>query len=152
MNAIAREELVSTIFGLPLHPLVVHAVVVLVPLALLVAVVVAVSDTWRQRLATPLLLLVLIATGSAFLAKASGESLAELLPGTEAIEEHAEIGDIAAWPVLLFAIVTVLWWWRQRPGQVSWWLRGLLLVTGLLATVVVLRVGHLGAVATWGTP
>ena len=147
---IPLEEFGSTVFGLPLHPLVVHAVVVLVPLAFIFALIVAFSDSWRERLALPLLVLIWISTGSAFLAKTSGESLQEMLPGSEAIEEHAEWGDLAPWWVLLFAVVTAVWFWRQRSGQVSWWLRGLLLLTGLLATAVVLRVGHLGAIASWG--
>ena len=147
---IPLEEFASTVFGLPLHPLVVHAVVVLIPLALVVAVIVAFSDSWREKLALPLLVLVVISTGSAFLAKTSGESLQEMLPGSQAIEEHAELGDLAPWWVLLFAVVTGIWYWRQRSGQVAWWLRGLLLLAGLAATAVVLRVGHLGAIASWG--
>lgn len=38
-----------TLFGLPLHPLVVHAAVVLLPLAALGAIVIAVSERARKR-------------------------------------------------------------------------------------------------------
>ncbi len=42
------------IFGLPMHPLIIHAVVVLVPLSALVAIAFAVRPTWRHVLRWPL--------------------------------------------------------------------------------------------------
>lgn len=38
-----------TVFGLPAHPLVVHAVVVLLPLAAVAAIAAALVPRWRQR-------------------------------------------------------------------------------------------------------
>ena len=42
----------ETVFGLPLHTLVVHAAVVLVPVSALLAIVIAVSQDRRQRWGT----------------------------------------------------------------------------------------------------
>ena len=42
-----------TIFGIPAHPLLVHAVVVLLPLAAVCAAALAVRPSWRQRYAWP---------------------------------------------------------------------------------------------------
>ena len=63
------------IFGLPVHILVVHAVVVLVPLCAVGAVVMLVSATWRERLRWAEVVLLTVAAGSAFVAKQSGENL-----------------------------------------------------------------------------
>ena len=50
-----REELVvfDLINGLPVHPLVVHAVVVLVPLAALGTIAIALRPAWRPHVRPP---------------------------------------------------------------------------------------------------
>ena len=78
----------DTIFGLPVHALVVHAVVVLVPLCALGVVVCAISETWCERLATPVLVLLTVTVPAAFVAKLSGEELKDRLPANSQIQ-HA---------------------------------------------------------------
>jgi hypothetical protein len=99
------------IFGLPLHILVVHAVVVLVPLCAVGAVLMLFSKTWRDRLRWPEVVLLTIAAGSAFVARQSGEQLKAHL-GTftnPSLERHVSLGDKAPWVVLLFWALTVAW-------------------------------------------
>jgi hypothetical protein len=100
----------DTIFGLPVHILVIHAVVVLVPLCALAVLVMVVSRTWRDRLRWPLLVLVSVALVSTFVARESGEQLqARLAIASPAIIHHANLGRAAWWIVLAFWAVVVVW-------------------------------------------
>jgi Predicted membrane protein (DUF2231) len=153
----------DTIGGLPVHPLVVHAVVVLGPLAALLAVLYAVKPAWRVALKWPTLLLALGAAGSAALATASGESLEELVEGggTEAarsmVEEHAEAGDLAAvslYVLLGIVVVSLFFLIPARKVNISKAMSTLALVLcvagALGVAVATFNAGHTGATATWG--
>ncbi|MCX6467463.1 MAG: hypothetical protein NTW05_28360, partial [Pseudonocardiales bacterium] len=61
--------------GLPLHPLVVHAVVVLLPLAALGTVACALRPSWRAQLAVPTLLVALAGTAAVPVAALAGDQL-----------------------------------------------------------------------------
>jgi len=58
--------------GVPLHPLVVHAVVVLAPLAALTGLVYVVVPKWRWLLRWPLVVLAVAAAGASVLAAREG--------------------------------------------------------------------------------
>jgi len=80
--------------GLPLHPLVVHGVVVLVPLAALGAILVSVWVKARQRVGWIVFALAAVATIMVPIAVNTGEALERRLPGDNPlIERHASIGD-----------------------------------------------------------
>lgn len=153
----------DTISGLPIHPLVVHAVVVLGPLAALLAVIYAFKPSWRNGLRWPTVLLALAAAGSAALATASGEGLQEMIGkgDTEAaralVEEHAEAGDLAALSLYVLAAAVVLALFFLIPvgkGAVS---KGrntlavvLLVGSALFVGAATFNAGHSGAKSTWG--
>jgi uncharacterized membrane protein len=85
---------VLAVAGLPLHPLVVHAVVVLLPLAALGAILLAAGPVWRRRFGVPLLLLAVAGVGAVPVATWSGEQLQAALPGPNPlILEHQARGD-----------------------------------------------------------
>jgi hypothetical protein len=111
------------IAGLPLHPLVVHLVVVLVPVAALVSVVFAVVPRWRWLLRWPAALLALGAVAASWVARLSGASLLDdrpfLLdaePLRTRVSDHQQLGEILSWSVLPFAAVVVLAAWAL-PGR-----------------------------------
>ena len=79
--------------GLPLHPLVVHVAVVLVPAAVLGALVVALWPAARRRWGWPVVALTALAAISVPLATSTGEGLEHNLPRSPAIATHAELGD-----------------------------------------------------------
>jgi Predicted membrane protein (DUF2231) len=145
----------DTIFGLPVHALVVHAVVVLVPLCALGAVVAAVSRRWCERLATPLLVLLTVAVASAFVAKQSGEALRARLPDNPDITRHANFGSVTPWVVLAFWIVVVAWLAVERSRGRDEGITRVLLVLAVLAavgaTLQVVVTGHLGTTAVWSS-
>jgi uncharacterized membrane protein len=97
------EIVPATLGGLPLHPLLVHAVVVLVPLAVVAAVAMAVSSTVRARYGWLFVGLATLALGSVPLATSSGEALQSRVQETAAIERHTHMGD------QLLPLVGLLW-------------------------------------------
>ena len=138
--------------GLPVHPLVVHAVVVLLPLAALGTIAIAVRPGWRRTygwlvVAAGVITIVLLPV-----ATSSGEALEERVgrPG-----EHAEMGDALIWftlPMLL--LVAALVWFDRRPspkvdGRLLKALPALAVVAALACSVQVYRVGDSGARAAW---
>ncbi len=141
-------EALESLLGLPLHPLVVHAVVVLVPLVALGMLVVALSDTWALRLRWPLALLAVAAAAAALLARASGEALLPDVAGSAALGRHTDLGRGAAIGVVLACLAVVAWAAlsreRRRPVLAAGATLAMLAVT---AWVVV--TGHAGAQAVW---
>lgn len=150
----------DTILGLPVHSLVVHAVVVLVPLCALGVVVMAVSRTWRDRLRWPLLLLITAALGATAVAEKSGEALKARLAitGNPDLTRHVDLGSKAKYIVFAFWLVTVLWLLlevrRERSGATDG--PGPMRLLGVLAVVAaigatgwVVWTGHAGSAAVW---
>lgn len=142
--------------GLPVHPLVVHVVVVLLPLAVLGTVAIVVRPSWRARYGLLVVGCAAVATALVPVATSSGEALERRVgdPG-----RHAALGDQLIWfavPMLLTAAAVV---WLDRRGRAAartgspLVLRAvsvLALVAALAAGVQVVRVGDSGARAAWG--
>lgn len=137
--------------GLPVHPLVVHAVVVLLPLAILGAIAIAVRPEWRTKYGVLVVAVAAVATALIPVATSSGEALEERVgnPG-----EHAELGDQLIWFSLpLLALLVALVWLGRRPGTGRRLMQGVAVATvvvALAAGVQVYRVGDSGARAAWG--
>ena len=96
----------DTITGLPVHALVVHAVVVLGPLAALMLLAYALRPTWRTGLRWPTVVLAVGTAVAAFVATQSGEALEHRVgdPGYD----HAEKGDLAAISMYVLAGATLV--------------------------------------------
>jgi hypothetical protein len=143
------------IFGLPVHILVVHAVVVLVPLCAVGAVVMLVSRTWREMLRWPEVVLLTVAAGSAFVAKQSGENLKASLGSftNSSLERHVTLGEKAPWIVLAFWALTVAWLVldARRAGGTTVRVLGILaVVAAIVATTWIVLTGDAGSRSVWG--
>lgn len=152
----------DTFAGLPLHAIVVHAAVVVVPLT---AVAVLLAAAWpRFRRWAGVLPLVLAALSVVLVpvATQSGEALQGRVGENDLVERHAELGDgLLPWVLVLgvVALGTTWVWWRERQAVATPALPGgRLAVIGLavaalvvsVGTVVqVVAVGHSGASAVW---
>lgn len=145
------------IFGLPLHPLVVHAAVVFTPIAALIALAYLVS-AWRDRLRWPMLVAVVVAAGAVVLAYFSGTSFREAneffndpsLPVTEKIDTHEERGTQLLWAMLAFtAIALAAGLLHLREGAQRWLLDALLAIGAIVVLVLVVLTGDAGARAVW---
>lgn len=107
--------MLDLIGGLPLHPLVVHAVVVLLPLTVLGTVAIALRPSWRLTYGPLVVVFAVVATALVPVATSSGEALEERVgnPG-----EHAELGEQLLWfalPLLVLTLALVVLARRDRP-------------------------------------
>ena len=111
------------LFGLPAHPLLIHAPIVLLPILAIVTVVLAVRADWRRRAgwwATAALGLLVVLV---FAAKQSGEAFIEGFDraygaGAIDIEEHEEFADTTmlltiVWFAVFGVLVTAEWFARR---------------------------------------
>ncbi|MFZ2509636.1 MAG: DUF2231 domain-containing protein [Gordonia sp. (in: high G+C Gram-positive bacteria)] len=153
----------DTIVGLPLHPLIVHLVVVIVPVTALVGVAVSVWPRARTYLGWFPPLLALVALIAVPIASSAGEALEEKVPGTSAIERHAELGDIVILGVgPLFGLMALQWLldqsvvYRRIPlsdDALVWVRRGTgaaVIVAAIASIWLVVLAGDTGARAVWG--
>ena len=147
------------VFGLPLHPLVVHAAVVLVPIAALGALLVAFSARVRTRYGWLVVAFGVAGAASALAARLSGPVLLESLGGGgPAIMTHQNWGMLAPFPaiVLALALPALLLVDRrrteERPAGAAFVLSAALTVAAALVGLVLIGLaGHSGATAVWGT-
>ena len=139
----------DTITGLPVHPLVIHAVVVGIPVMAILTILVAVRKNLRETYswwvagANSLLFLLTL------VAKQSGEALQQARGGQIAIE-HGQLGSVLPWFALVLALgsAAVAATSRNKAlGPVS-------VVFSILAAVAAVywtvRTGDAGARAVWG--
>lgn len=154
-------------FGVPTHPLAVHAPVVLIPLLAVASVVVLFRTSWRERASVPLAALAFVMVAMLFVAKESGESAKEADNVFGNIDRHEELGNQTfilglVWLVLAIAAGVAAFLGRRNQATSLSSAAGeagrnqLLLVLNVLATVAVIvttiwliRTGHAGAESRW---
>ena len=159
------DLLPTSIAGLSLHPLVVHATVVLVPMASVVVLLAAVLPRFRRWAGVLPVLLALGALVLTPVATGSGENLQRQLAArgvtNPLVPEHAELGELLIWwvvPLFVVALATYVVARRDRrsgtgPVAPRWATVGLAVlgvVVPLGAIVQVVLIGHSGAEAVWG--
>ena len=148
-----------TIGGIPLHPLVVHAAIVLIPLAAIGVMLIAFVPRWRERYGGLVALFALGALVGTLLAKFTGENFQKDLGITsEKVTTHADLGQKMLYFVIpLFLVAIALWWVGRREKEHQPYGVGLTISLGVVSVIValaagvwVVRVGHSGANAVWG--
>lgn len=158
---------IEELFGLPAHPLVVHAAVVLVPLTAIGALA-CLHPGVRRRLGVVVAVFALISMFAVWLAEGTGEALEEQVDETELVEEHAELAEgllpwVALMAVSTIGLVGVDEWQRRRVpvdadapvAEPSWMkpvgigLAVVIAITSIGSFATVVEVGHSGAKATW---
>lgn len=152
--------------GLPLHPLLVHAAVVLIPLTAALAAVFALLPQWRWLTRWPAAAMALLTVAIAWLAVLSGKALVEARPELEPlVQVHQQRGEILAWSTIPFAVLVLVacWWlpgtsalvsgrgvWTGRSDAVGKALTFLVPLAGLVTLVLTVLAGDSGARAVWG--
>lgn len=159
----------DVVFGLPAHPLLVHATVVIVPAAVLAVALAAAWRPFRLWAGYLPLLLALAALVLVPLSTSSGESLERRVPETALVEAHTRVADGLLLPVILLAVAAAALYWLQRrerrqpapgagAGRSSSGAPGGVVMAAIIAvaavgavttTVQVVRIGHSGAQAAW---
>ncbi|QKJ19069.1 DUF2231 domain-containing protein [Microbacterium hominis] len=151
------------IAGLPLHPLIVHAVVILTPLTVLALLLGTFWPAARGRLGivTPLgALVVLILVPVTVQA---GAALKEIVGPLPSVERHEALGRMfLPWAIGLFVVAAGQWLWyrywrddvgKRSPGgarAVTVVIAVLAVLVGVGAMVVLALIGDSGARAVWG--
>jgi hypothetical protein len=145
--------------GLPLHPLVVHAAVVFVPLASLAGLAYVVPG-WRALLRWPMLVAAAIAAGAVQLAVMSGHDLKDSRHlGGPLLEKHQMwAGRLQVGTWVLAGVVLVAIWAvpRVRGSRGGVALLGNVLVVllplvALAELYLVVRTGDAGSKSVWST-
>lgn len=149
---------VTMISGLPAHPLLVHFLVVLAPLTAILAILCAVWPAARQRLVWLVLALAGVTAVLSPIAAEAGEWLEHNIEESDLVEKHAALGDTMTYfaaGLLFAAVMLALVHWRAQRGRplsgvISAVLALIVVAASVSTAVQVYRIGHSGAVATWG--
>jgi hypothetical protein len=118
------------IFGLPVHPLVVHGAVILVPLVALSALAMSYWPSFSRKYGAPVLILAVVA--------------------------HENFGEIAPFTFLPLLVLLFIRWRMDKSGatvgspKVRRLVSVLLALAAILALVYIYLTGHSGAESVWG--
>jgi hypothetical protein len=162
--------------GIPMHPLLVHAAVVFVPLLALAAIAYAFVPLVRSHLRWVLAALAVIAPGAAWFARLSGQAFfdrgverGDITEGfVSVIEEHQNFGNMTSYYTTALGVLTLVLVylvapraaagvgamsaggpaWRSSP-VLRWVVAGLVAVVGVVSIYYVVRTGDSGAHAVW---
>jgi uncharacterized membrane protein len=142
------ESLLYSISGLPVHALVVHFAVVILPLAATGLIALIYIPKIKNQYAFLTTAAIVLGSGAAFVAKQSGEALAEKIGNPV---KHADYGSLLTYAAFLLTVLTLIWY-RSSKGRRSRVVTPLGHTT-VLAAIAVLGLtfltGHTGAQAVW---
>lgn len=143
--------------GLPVHVLVLHVAVLLLPLAAVAGIALLVPK-WRTWLRWPLVVMAGVALLVALVTRQSGLALADNLgPGVagspvgDAIAEHERLADLLMIAVLVYVALTVvaaLLLPRLGTGAGTA-VAAVVALAGLVVIVLTVQTGEAGARAVW---
>jgi hypothetical protein len=146
----------DTFRGLPVHALVVHAVVVLVPLGALGVVAIAVVPRWRQRYGVAVLAILTAGLVAVPVAMRSGLDLKDRLHAggevAKQINHHEDMGKLVIYPTValwVLALALVLLDHRGRSGRPVMVVAVLAVLAAGAAAAQVAITGELGSTAVW---
>ncbi len=166
---------IDNVLGLPVHILIVHFAVVLVPLGALGLLAVGWRPDWRKRYLLPVALIALAGAGSAMIAAQSGEALqssinqsayAAGVPGASntggegesgVLGDHPQQGNAAEIFSVLFAgavtgFFTMETWGHRFFEVTGTHTMGVYVACSLLAVIAIATMiiaGHSGATLVW---
>jgi hypothetical protein len=148
---------VTSFNGLPAHALFVHFIVVLAPLAAVLAIPCAAWPAARRRLVWLVLGLTLVNAALTPLTTDAGEWLEHQIGRSPLLHAHTELGDTMIYfsvALVVAAALLVAVHLREARGQsvtsvLSWVLAAIVVVIAVGTTVQVYRIGDSGAKATW---
>lgn len=143
----------ETVFGLPLHPLIVHATVVIVPATAAALALWFLSPRFRAWSGIIPLAMAAASVVLAPLSTSTGENLEHMVGENKLVEEHAELGDMLVWWCVGMLVVAAAGWFLRRRGDLGKGLTVALAVAGVVVSggtlVQTVLIGHSGAKAAW---
>lgn len=142
------ESLLYTVSGLPVHALVVHFAVVVLPVAATALIAMIYMPKIKSKYSFISVVGVVLGSAAVLVAKQSGEALAEHLGWPT---EHADYGTYLTVAAFILMCLSLLWY-RSAKGRRSRVVTPLGHVTVLAALAVLVLTfltGHTGAQAVW---
>ncbi|MET0820979.1 MAG: DUF2231 domain-containing protein [Aeromicrobium sp.] len=144
-------------YGLPLHPLIVHATVVMIPLAVLTVILSAVWPRFRSWAGPLPVGLSLIGLVLVPLSTSTGETLERHVERSALLEKHTEMAEgLLPWMIAVFVLAAIGYGLHRRSIHGNSRARSLTAVVSVLAIVAavgasvqVARIGHSGAESAW---
>jgi uncharacterized membrane protein len=143
--------------GLPLHPLIVHATVVMIPLAALTVLLSVLRPRFRAWAGPLPVGLSLIGVILVPLSTSTGETLERHVAPSAQLERHTHLADgLLPWMIALLVLSAASYWMQRRAASGASFAKPLTAAVAVLAlaavvgtTVQVGRIGHSGAQAAW---
>ena len=148
----------SVLASIPIHPLLVHVPVVMLPLAALGALALVVRQKWVQHYGWLVVAGAVVSFGGSVLASGSGDDLLEQYRNSgqhfsSTLNSHADLGESVQWIALLFLVLTTAWVFAHKRQLATKVVRTVLAVlvalSAIAATAMVIEAGHNGAKAKW---
>ena len=144
-----QTSIFDTIDGLPIHPLAVHVAVVFLPLSAMALALLVFVPKWRKTYLPLTLIGLTIATVFTFIARESGEALADRVGEPQT---HEELGGILFPAAVGLLAVGVAFYFLQKSDKPKWVVQataGVAIAAVLSVSGLTYFVGHTGAQATW---
>ncbi|MGA9279373.1 DUF2231 domain-containing protein [Ilumatobacter sp.] len=151
--------------GVPTHPLAVHAPLVLIPIATVVAIVFVVRADWRRRVGWFAPAIVLVFVGMLFVAKESGEAAEDADNVIGDIDLHEDLAESTfTLAIIWFVLTLALAVWDRvgvervrslsagaatRQDRIGLVLSAVTAIAAVVTTIWLLRTGHAGSESRW---
>lgn len=147
----------NTFMGLPVHILVSHFVVVLIPFSAMATIAVALRKPWRDKYVVPLVAVNVAMLVLTFVTMRAGEKLKDRYRGlgdqSTPKFDHEDLGRTLLWIMAALAVASLLIWAAEPMRNVApAAVLGLAGVVALLAAssiVLAVMAGHTGAESHW---
>jgi cytochrome b involved in lipid metabolism len=142
------EKIFDLFFGLPLHPLIDHVVVIFLPVFSIALIAAFFFEKIRIKYGFLIQVGLGIGFVSSFIAKQSGEALS-IRVGTPF--PHAELGENLVLIALGLFVTSLVWFYLQKSENkvVSKIIGSISVLLAIATLVFTVLVGHSGAEATW---
>ncbi|MFZ9701794.1 MAG: cytochrome b5 domain-containing protein [Candidatus Nanopelagicales bacterium] len=142
------EKIFDLFFGLPLHPLIDHVVVIFLPVFSIAQIAAFFFEKIRIKYGSLIQVGLGIGFVSSFIAKQSGEALS-IRVGTPF--PHAELGENLVLIALGLFVTSLVWFYLQKSENkvVSKIIGSISVLLAIATLVFTVLVGHSGAEATW---
>lgn len=142
-----KNKLFDLFLGLPVHVLITHVVVVLLPLSAFALIALVFLPKLRKNYSLLTLIGLGVSVVAAFIAKESGEALSYRV-GTPSV--HTEWGEKTLFVAVLLFISALVWQFLLKKKNKYGYLIGYLaVILAITALVISYLAGHSGAKASW---
>jgi hypothetical protein len=151
-----QPGLFDTFMGLPIHILVSHFAVVLIPFSAMAVIAVSLRKAWREKYAGPLAAMNVAMLALTFITVRAGLNLKVRYRASGDTEtpkfNHETLGQTLLWVMVALAVVSVLMWVVGRKGlapAAAMALAGVVALLAISSIVFSVLAGHTGAKTQW---